>query len=124
MGLGKLGQALTAREVFELLRDDLVLVEKEIHRESVASVDAITAIGQYLQEAGGKRLRPSLLLLSSKLIGDGTARAIRTWPSVPNPSRSQPHHAVASRAGAAAPPVATEFGTQLTSRMTRAIGMP
>src|SRR5437667_536942 len=77
MGLGKLGQALTAREVFELLRDDLVLVEKEIHRESVASVDAITAIGQYLQEAGGKRLRPSLLLLSSKLIGDGGESAIR-----------------------------------------------
>ena len=77
MGLGKLGQALTAREVFELVRDDLVRVEKEIHRESVASVDAITAIGQYLQEAGGKRLRPSLLLLSSKLIGDGGESAIR-----------------------------------------------
>src|SRR6266700_2717251 len=77
MGLGKLGQALTAREVFELVRDDLVLVEKEIHRESVASVDAITAIGQYLQEAGGKRLRPSLLLLSSKLIGDGGESAVR-----------------------------------------------
>src|SRR3989440_2159464 len=77
MGLGKLGQALTAREVFELVRDDLVLAEKEIQRESVASVDAITAIGQYLQEAGGKRLRPSLLLLSSKLIGDGGESAIR-----------------------------------------------
>src|SRR5579859_4057562 len=77
MGLGKLGQALTAREVFELVRDDLVLVEKEIHRESVASVDAITAIGQYLQEAGGKRLRPSLLLLSSRLIGDVGPSAIR-----------------------------------------------
>ena len=77
MGLGKLGQALSAREVFDLLRDDLERVEKEISRESVASVDAITAIGQYLQEAGGKRLRPSLLLLSSKLIGDGGESAIR-----------------------------------------------
>ncbi|HLM98494.1 MAG TPA: polyprenyl synthetase family protein [Bryobacteraceae bacterium] len=77
MGFGKLGQAVTAREVFELVRDDLERVEKEISRESVASVDAITAIGQYLQEAGGKRLRPSLLLLSSKLIGDGGESAIR-----------------------------------------------
>src|SRR5260370_7670153 len=77
MGLGKLGQALTAREVFDLVRDDLERVEKEISRESVASVDAITAIGQYLQEAGGKRLRPSLLLLSSKLIGDGAESAVR-----------------------------------------------
>ncbi len=77
MGLGKLGQALSAREVFDLVRDDLKRVETEISRESVASVDAITAIGQYLQEAGGKRLRPSLLLLSSKLIGDGGESAIR-----------------------------------------------
>ena len=53
MGFGKLGQALTAREVFDLVRDELELVEKEISRESVASVDPITAIGQYLQEAGG-----------------------------------------------------------------------
>ena len=77
MALGKLGQALSAKEVFDLVRDDLVLVEKEISSESVASVDAITAIGQYLQEAGGKRLRPSLLLLSSKLIGDGGESAVR-----------------------------------------------
>src|SRR5437660_12898768 len=77
MGFGKLSQALTAKEIFDLVKDDLQRVEKEIHRESVASVDAITAIGQYLQEAGGKRLRPSLLLLSSKLIGDGGESAIR-----------------------------------------------
>ena len=77
MGLGKLGQALSAREVFDLVRDDLKRVETEIRRESIASVDAITAIGQYLQEAGGKRLRPSLLLISSKLIGDGGDSAIR-----------------------------------------------
>ena len=77
MGLGKLGQALSAREIFELVKSDLERVEKEISLESVASVDAITAIGQYLQEAGGKRLRPSLLLLSAKLIGDGGESAVR-----------------------------------------------
>src|SRR5260221_10023767 len=77
MGLGKLGQALSAREIFDLVKSDLERVEKEISLESVASVDAITAIGQYLQEAGGKRLRPSLLLLSAKLIGDGGESAVR-----------------------------------------------
>jgi octaprenyl-diphosphate synthase len=76
MGLGKLGQALSAAEIFDLVKSDLRQVEKEISLESVASADAVTAIGQYLQEAGGKRLRPSLLLLSSKLIGDGGAGAI------------------------------------------------
>src|ERR1051325_5986831 len=71
MNLGKLGQALTAREIFDLIQDDLAEVEKHLSAESVASVDAVTAIGQYLQSSGGKRLRPSLLLLSSKLVGGG-----------------------------------------------------
>ena len=68
MNLSKLGQALTAREVFDLIQDDLERVEKKIGAESVASADAVTAIGQYLQSAGGKRLRPALLLLSAKLM--------------------------------------------------------
>ena len=60
-------RALTAREVFDLIQDELEQVEKKITVESVASVDAVTAIGQYLQSSGGKRLRPTLLLISSKL---------------------------------------------------------
>jgi octaprenyl-diphosphate synthase len=71
MNLGKLGQIGTAREIFELIHDELEQVEKRITAESVASVDAVTAIGQYLQKSGGKRLRPALLLLSAKLSGPG-----------------------------------------------------
>ena len=77
MGIGRLGQALTAKEIFDLVKDDLRRVEAEIALESVSSVDAITTIGRYLQSSGGKRLRPSLLLLSSKLIGDQTAAFMR-----------------------------------------------
>ena len=73
MNLGKLGQALSVKEIFDLIRDDLACVEKQISLESVASVEAVTAIGQYLQASGGKRLRPALLLLSAKLIGAGRA---------------------------------------------------
>src|ERR1035441_9320876 len=73
MNLGKLGQAITGKEIFDLIHDDLERVEKEISLETVASVEVVTQIGQYLQESGGKRLRPSLLLLASKLIG-GTGR--------------------------------------------------
>jgi octaprenyl-diphosphate synthase len=76
MNLGKLRQALTAREIFDLIQDDLEQVEKKITAESVASVDAVTAIGRYLQSSGGKRLRPALLLLSSRLVdADGSSRA-------------------------------------------------
>ncbi len=77
MNLGKLGQAIAGREIFDLIHDDLERVEKEISLETVASVDVVTSIGQYLQESGGKRLRPALLLLASKLVGDGGESAIR-----------------------------------------------
>ena len=45
------------------------MVEREIGVESVASVEAITTINQYLQAGGGKRLRPVLLLLTTRLFG-------------------------------------------------------
>jgi octaprenyl-diphosphate synthase len=77
MNLSKLGQALSAREIFDLIQDDLVQVEKKISAESVAGVDAVTAIGQYLHSAGGKRLRPAMVLLASKLVGNGTSSAIQ-----------------------------------------------
>ena len=55
MNLGKLGQILTAKEIFDLIQDEMEQVEKKITTESVASVEAVTAIGQYLQSSGGKR---------------------------------------------------------------------
>ena len=81
MNLGKLGQAITVRELFDLIQDDLRLVEKRLTAESVASVDAVTAIAHYLHSSGGKRLRPSLLLLSSKLVAAD--------PAVPSPMAIQ-----------------------------------
>jgi octaprenyl-diphosphate synthase len=77
MSLGKLGQAIAAKEIFDLIQDELRQVEGEISTESVASVDAVTAIAQYLHASGGKRLRPALLLLSSKIAGNGGVSAVR-----------------------------------------------
>src|SRR5580704_5010963 len=72
MAFGKIGQTLTAIEIFDLVRSDLDQVEREIGLESIASVDAITYIGQYLQSGGGKRLRPILVLLCGKMFGPAT----------------------------------------------------
>ena len=69
MNLGKLRQALTARELFNLIQDELDHVEKKLTAESIAPLDTVTAIGQYLHSSGGKRLRPALLLLSAKFAG-------------------------------------------------------
>jgi octaprenyl-diphosphate synthase len=57
----------TAKEVFDLLRDDLAAIEREFGRDTVSGVRAITDIGEHLRAGGGKRLRPALLLLAAKL---------------------------------------------------------
>ncbi|HZQ17960.1 MAG TPA: polyprenyl synthetase family protein [Terriglobales bacterium] len=59
--------AINGTEVFELLRDDLAAIERQFGRDTVSNVTAITEIGEYLRGGGGKRIRPALLLLSSKL---------------------------------------------------------
>jgi octaprenyl-diphosphate synthase len=68
---------INGKEIFDLLRDDLVALEDEFGRDTVSSVRAITEIGEYLRAGGGKRIRPALLLLSSKLFhyqGQGAVR--------------------------------------------------
>lgn len=77
MSLGKIGETLAAREILDLVRDDLKRVEEEIELESSGSVAAVGAISSHMYAAGGKRLRPTLLLLSARLTGDATPEAIR-----------------------------------------------
>ncbi|MGA8741919.1 MAG: polyprenyl synthetase family protein [Terracidiphilus sp.] len=67
----------TAKEVFELLREDLVAIEQELGRDAASSVSTITEIAEYLREGGGKRIRPSLLLLAAHLLDYSGPSAIR-----------------------------------------------
>jgi len=69
--------AINGKEIFELLREDLSAIEREFGRDTVAGVQAITEIGEYLRNGGGKRLRPALLLLSAKLFNYEGRGAIR-----------------------------------------------
>jgi octaprenyl-diphosphate synthase len=67
----------TGREFFDLLRDDLVAVEQELGRDAASTVSTITEIAEYLREGGGKRIRPSLLLLSAHMLGHFGQASIR-----------------------------------------------
>jgi octaprenyl-diphosphate synthase len=69
--------AINGKEVFDLLRDDLVALEDEFGRDTVSGVEAITEIGEYLRAGGGKRIRPALLLLSAKLLDYQGRGAVR-----------------------------------------------
>src|ERR1019366_7656311 len=59
--------AINGKEVFAMLSEDLGAIEREFGRDTVSKVEAITEIGEYLRQGGGKRIRPVLLLLASKL---------------------------------------------------------
>jgi octaprenyl-diphosphate synthase len=61
--------AINGKEIFDLLRDDIVAIEEQFGQNTVSNVAAITEIGEYLRAGGGKRIRPALLLLSAKLLG-------------------------------------------------------
>jgi len=60
-----------------MLREDLAAIEREFGRDTVSDVEAITEIGEYLRQGGGKRIRPALLLLASKLFDYEGRGAIR-----------------------------------------------
>jgi len=63
--------------VFDLVRDDLALVEDELARRSDTAFPAVSEIAAYLLGGGGKRLRPALLLLSANYAGRKDRSAIR-----------------------------------------------
>jgi octaprenyl-diphosphate synthase len=68
---------LTAKEIFDLVREDLALVEEELARQSGAAFEPVAEITGYLLGGGGKRLRPALLLLCNAYTGQRRPGAIR-----------------------------------------------
>jgi len=60
-----------------LVGADLERVEAEIRRELDSPVPLIQEMGGYIAGAGGKRLRPMLLLLAARLAGYAGARSVR-----------------------------------------------
>ena len=67
----------TTAEVTNLLREDLSAIEREFAVQSESPVEVVTDIATYLISGGGKRIRPSLLLLSAKALGCTSAARIR-----------------------------------------------
>ena len=68
---------LTAKEIFDLVRDDLIKVEQEIALQTGSAIEPVAEISSYLLAGGGKRLRPALLLLSAGYAGYRGESAIR-----------------------------------------------
>ena len=63
-------------QIFEPIRADLEAVDREFSRHVQSQVELIPKIGRYIQTSGGKRIRPAVLLMASRLSGYTGDRAI------------------------------------------------
>jgi octaprenyl-diphosphate synthase len=63
-------------QIFEPIRADLEKVDTEFARHVQSQVELIPKIGQYIQTAGGKRMRPAVLLMAARLSGYEGDRSI------------------------------------------------
>src|SRR5689334_15359804 len=65
-------------EIFSLIQDDLLSVEQELVKQADSSSATLSEVVKHLIESGGKRVRPALLLLASRLVHDNlTYSAVR-----------------------------------------------
>jgi octaprenyl-diphosphate synthase len=68
--------AVTLAQMFEPIRDDLREVEREFSRHVQSQVGLIPTIGTYIQDGGGKRIRPAVLLMAARMAGYSGERAV------------------------------------------------
>src|SRR5258705_2365846 len=68
---------MTPLEIYELVAPELGLVEEELRQYTRSDILPISQIGEYLLNAGGKRIRPAMLLLTAKMLGDVSPMTIR-----------------------------------------------
>jgi len=69
---------MTPEEIFFLVHHDLALVEQEFDRNLSDASTLVSSVARYLHDGGGKRVRPALVLLASRLVsGEASPSAVR-----------------------------------------------
>ena len=68
---------MTPQKIYQLIAPELAQVEEELRGYTRSNIHPISAIGDYLLNAGGKRIRPALFLLTAKMLGPVNPTVIR-----------------------------------------------
>lgn len=56
-------------DLFDEIKDDLVQVEHRIYSQLNTEIPLLNEVAEYILDSGGKRLRPAVLLFSSRMFG-------------------------------------------------------
>ena len=64
-----------ARRALAPIAEDMLEVERIIMREVSSAVSRVDEVGHYITAAGGKRMRPALLILMARAMGADPAKA-------------------------------------------------
>lgn len=65
---------MTVEEIWDYYREDLILAEERIKETFNTAAPAISIVGKHLFMGGGKRIRPFLAILCSKIFGYSSER--------------------------------------------------
>lgn len=69
---------MSPEEIFSLVHHDLARVEEEFDRNLSDASALVSDVARYLHDGGGKRVRPALVLLASRLVnGEASPSAVR-----------------------------------------------
>src|SRR5688572_13284345 len=63
------GVSVSAGRIFDMIKDEMSLVEREFERQAASNIQVINYLGDYLRASGGKRVRPAMLILSGYAVG-------------------------------------------------------
>jgi len=70
------GDLTPLKLIVQLVEEDLLAVEKLVAQQISSDVRLVNEVGKYVQQGGGKRIRPALLLLACRLLGHRSERAV------------------------------------------------
>lgn len=73
---------VSAKSIFGLIEQEMMLVEEELERQASSNVQVIDYLGRYLLETKGKRVRPALLILSAMSCGENSGPGVIRLASV------------------------------------------
>jgi len=62
-------QVMHIEEVFDLIKDEIAAMEQGFKANLNSNVYLVSKVGEYILKSGGKRFRPMVLLLASRLCG-------------------------------------------------------